>query len=73
MSSEVTRSESTSTRIIWGYLALVTFGVFGLHRFYLGRPLSGIVYAFTGGLLGIGLIYDFFVGVPYMASTQGDY
>jgi TM2 domain-containing membrane protein YozV len=34
------------------------FGVAGLHRFYLGKPLTGLLYLFTGGLLGLGTIYD---------------
>lgn len=34
------------------------FGVAGLHRFYLGKPISGIVFLLTGGLFGIGTIYD---------------
>lgn len=33
-------------------------GVAGLHRFYLGKPLSGLVYLMTGGLLGLGTLYD---------------
>ena len=65
--------ESTTARMIWGYLALIAFGVFGVHRFMLGRPMTGLLYAFTGGLLGVGLVFDFFVGVPYMATTRGDY
>lgn len=35
-------------------------GVLGLHRFYLGKWISGLVWLFTGGLFGIGWIYDFF-------------
>lgn len=34
------------------------FGVAGLHRFYLGKPLSGLLYLMTAGLFGIGTIYD---------------
>ena len=34
------------------------FGIAGLHRFYLGKPISGVVYLITGGLFGIGTIYD---------------
>ncbi|MFW5975791.1 MAG: TM2 domain-containing protein [Alkalispirochaetaceae bacterium] len=34
------------------------FGVAGLHRFYLGKPFSGVVFLLTGGLFGIGTIYD---------------
>ena len=35
-------------------------GIFGFHRFYLGKIPSGILWMITGGLCGIGLIYDFF-------------
>ncbi len=35
-------------------------GVFGVHRFYIGKPLTGILYLFTAGLLGIGWLYDLF-------------
>ena len=34
------------------------FGVAGLHRFYLGKIGTGILYLVTGGLLGLGTIYD---------------
>jgi TM2 domain-containing membrane protein YozV len=38
---------------------LLTFlGVFGIHRFYMGKWITGIVYLFTGGVVGIGLLYD---------------
>jgi TM2 domain-containing membrane protein YozV len=39
---------------------LLTFlGLFGIHRMYMGKWVSGILYLLTGGILGIGLIYDF--------------
>lgn len=39
---------------------LLTFGgIFGLHRFYMRKWVSAIIYFFSGGLLGIGIIYDF--------------
>lgn len=38
---------------------LLTFlGVFGIHRFYMGKWITGILYLLTGGLVGIGLLYD---------------
>ncbi|MFT5528082.1 MAG: TM2 domain-containing membrane protein YozV [Pirellulaceae bacterium] len=38
---------------------LCTFlGVFGLHRFYLGKVFTGLIYLLTGGLFGIGVVYD---------------
>jgi TM2 domain-containing membrane protein YozV/predicted transcriptional regulator len=36
------------------------FGALGLHRFYLGKIPSGILWMCTGGLGMIGAIYDFF-------------
>lgn len=45
------------------------FGVFGAHKFYERRILLGILYIFTGGLFGIGIIVDlivlFFKPNPY--------
>lgn len=36
------------------------FGALGFHRFYLGKIGTGALYFFTGGLFGIGSIYDLF-------------
>lgn len=36
------------------------FGIFGFQQFYLGKPLKGIAYIFTGGLWFIGAIIDLF-------------
>ena len=33
-------------------------GVLGIHRFYQGKFLTGILFALTGGLFLIGLVYD---------------
>lgn len=41
------------------WILLTFLGVFGIHRFYLGKWGTGILYLLTLGLLGIGLIYDF--------------
>jgi len=34
------------------------FGALGFHRFYLGKFGTGLLYMFTGGLAGIGSIFD---------------
>ncbi len=47
-----------------GYILWI-FGFTGAHRFYFGKPISGTIYFFTLGLLGIGWIIDLFL-IPSM-------
>ena len=41
------------------WLLLTFLGVFGVHRFYLGKWLTGLLYLLTGGLVGLGVLYDY--------------
>ena len=41
------------------WILLVFLGVFGIHRLYMGKWISGVVYLLTGGLFLVGIIYDF--------------
>ena len=50
------RSGSLDYSVAW--LLLTFLGLFGIHRFYMGKWISGILYLVTGGLLGIGYLYD---------------
>lgn len=46
----------------WIALLLCFFlGVIGIHKFYEGKIGMGILYLFTAGLFGIGVLVDFFV------------
>ncbi|MDX1950676.1 MAG: TM2 domain-containing protein [Verrucomicrobiota bacterium] len=47
-----------------GYLLWI-FGFTGSHRFYYGRPITGTIWLFTGGLCLIGWIVDLFL-IPSM-------
>ena len=47
-----------------GYILWI-FGFTGAHRFYFGKPISGTIYFFTLGLLGIGWLIDLFL-IPAM-------
>lgn len=42
-------------------LLCIFLGLFGAHRFYVGKAGTGLLYLFTSGLLGIGWIVDIFV------------
>jgi TM2 domain-containing membrane protein YozV len=42
-----------------GWILLTFLGVFGIHRFYMGKWFTGILYLLTGGLFLIGYIYDY--------------
>jgi len=52
-----------------GYILWI-FGFMGAHRFYFGKPISGTIYFFTLGLLGIGWLIDLFL-IPSM-DRQAD-
>ncbi len=60
-----------------GYLLWI-FGFTGAHRFYYGKPVSGAIWFFTGGLLGVGWLVDLFLipGMDRKANrrfTPGNY
>ena len=44
-----------SALLLW--LAWI-FGFAGMHRIYLGKPISGILYFLTWGLFGVGQVFD---------------
>ena len=41
------------------WILLTFLGLFGVHRMYLGKWVTGILYLLTLGLLGIGYLYDY--------------
>jgi len=57
----------TGKRLATAYAWWATLGIFGAHRFYLGRTTSGVVFACTGGLLVFGWLADFF-DIPSMVK-----
>jgi len=50
---------STHSLVI-GYVLWI-LGFTGAHRFYFGKPISGAIWFFTLGLLGIGWLIDLFL------------
>ncbi|HDY97897.1 MAG TPA: TM2 domain-containing protein [Pseudomonas sabulinigri] len=41
------------------WILLTFLGIFGAHRLYMGKWISAIIYFFTVGLFGIGILYDY--------------
>lgn len=52
-----------------GYLLWI-FGFTGAHRFYYGKPVTGAIWFFTAGLLGVGWLIDLFL-IPGMDRRAG--
>jgi TM2 domain-containing membrane protein YozV len=42
-----------------GWILLTFLGLLGIHRMYMGKWLTGLLYLLTGGLFGLGYLYDF--------------
>lgn len=73
----VVQRESSSLQqgshsLLVGYL-LWLFGVLGAHRFYFGKPISGTIYFFTLGLLGVGWVIDLFLMPSLHRSAERKY
>ncbi len=51
------REGSIDYTVAW--ILLTFLGLFGAHRMYMGKWLTGIVYFLTGGIFGFGYLYDF--------------
>ncbi len=49
-----------SLPVAYALWAISGFGMLGLHRFYLGKTGTGLLWLLTGGLGGFGAIYDLF-------------
>jgi TM2 domain-containing membrane protein YozV len=41
------------------WILLTFLGIFGVHRMYMGKWITGVLFILTGGFFLIGLIYDF--------------
>ena len=70
-----TIDNQASSKNKWVAFALcLLVGYFGIHRFYVGKIGSGIVYLFTAGVFGIGWIVDLIcILCNSFADKQGKY
>ena len=70
LSTSSVQSSNDAHRKTIGYVLWV-FGFTGSHRFYYGKPITGTIWFFTLGLLGIGWLIDLFL-IPSM-DRQADF
>ena len=50
------REGHTNYNLTWIFLTFL--GIFGVHRFYMGKWITGVIWFFTGGLFLLGYLYD---------------
>ncbi|WP_084077516.1 TM2 domain-containing protein [Demequina sp. NBRC 110057] len=58
----------TPKSLLVAYVLWFFLGVFGIHHFYLGKIGRGLLYLFTAGIFGIGLLVDLFT-LPSQTRT----
>lgn len=61
----------TPKSVLEAYMLAIPFGLLGFHHFYLHRPGFGVLYSFTFGLLGIGVVFDW-VRLPYLVHEANN-
>jgi len=55
------------------WILLTFLGWLGIHRLYMGKWFSGIVYMFTAGLFGLGILWDFLTLNEQLSDVNNDY
>ncbi|MBE0500508.1 MAG: TM2 domain-containing protein [Desulfuromonadales bacterium] len=53
------RFQKGDTDYTLAWIFLTFLGLFGVHRFYMGKIWTGLLYFLTGGLFMLGWLYDF--------------
>lgn len=53
------------------WILLTFLGLLGIHRMYLGKWISGLIYLLTGGIFGIGYLYDFWTLNQQVSELNG--
>jgi TM2 domain-containing membrane protein YozV len=53
------------------WLLLTFLGVFGIHRFYMGKIITAVIYLLTGGVFLLGILYDFLTLNEQVSEING--
>jgi TM2 domain-containing membrane protein YozV len=55
------------------WILLTFLGLFGVHRFYMGKWMTGLLYLLTGGFFLLGILYDYWTLNEQIAALNSDY
>ena len=55
------------------WILLTFLGWLGIHRLYMGKWFTGIIYMFTAGLFGLGILWDFLTLNEQLSDVNNDY
>lgn len=55
-----------------GWILLTFLGMFGIHRLYMGKWLTALLWFLTGGLFLLGYLYDYWTLNEQIAEANGE-
>ena len=55
------------------WILLTFLGWLGIHRLYMGKWFTGIIYMFSAGLFGLGILWDFLTLNEQLSEVNNDY
>ncbi len=55
------------------WILLTFLGWLGIHRMYMGKWFTGIIYMFSAGLFGLGILWDFLTLNEQLSEVNSDY
>ena len=53
------------------WLLLTFLGILGIHRFYMEKWITGLIYVLTAGLFGLGVLYDMWTLNEQVSEING--